>query len=334
MELMTVDGSIGEGGGQILRTAIALSAILQKSVRILNIRKARPRPGLGVQHVKSIELAQSLCDAVVKGLAVGSTELEFTPGPIKSGSHSINMGTAGSITLALQSVLPIAAYAPGPVTFDITGGTDVKWSPPYDHFENVMVPVLELFGYHVESSLLKRGFFPVGNGRVIVHTMPATLKGVNITKPVGGVVNGVSASSRLSSHVVARQSKSACDYLAAHGYDVGEIRSDIRHDLSTGSSITLYEGFMGGSFLGERGIPAEKVGFEAAAMLVDGLNTGAAVDAHLADQLIIYMALAEGHSSISASHITGHTDTGIQLVELMTGRKLDAIKNKISVIRS
>ena len=125
-----MDGSIGEGGGQILRTAIALSAILQKSVRIHNIRKARPRPGLGVQHVKSIELARSLCDASVKGLAVGSTEIEFTPGPIKSGDFSINMGTAGSITLALQSILPIAAYAPGQVTLDITGGTDVKWSPP------------------------------------------------------------------------------------------------------------------------------------------------------------------------------------------------------------
>jgi len=334
MDLMTIDGSIGEGGGQILRTAIAMSAILQKGVRITNIRKSRPRPGLAIQHVKSIELARDMADASVKGLFTGSTEVEFIPGPIKGGDYSINMTTAGSITLALQSVLPIATYAPGPVNLDIIGGTDVKWSPPIDYFENVTLPALRLFGFSAGSSLLARGFYPVGNGHVKVHVKPASLHGIEFIEPYGDVINGVSASSRLPQHVAMRQSRAAGEYLASQGYKTGDIRTDIRNDISTGSSITLFKGFTGGSALGERGIPAEKVGLDAATKLAGELETHAAVDAHLADQLVIYMALADGRSGFSASHITDHTLTGIRLLEMMTGRAFEVVKNKVSIIRS
>jgi len=334
MDIITIDGSIGEGGGQILRTSIALSSILQKGVRIINIRKSRPRPGLGFQHVKSIELAASLSDARVKGASFGSTEVEFLPGKIKSGNFSINMGTAGSVTLALQSVLPIAAYAPGPVILDITGGTDVKWSPPYDYFKNVMLPALKLFGYDIESSLISRGYFPAGNGRVIVNAMPSALRPAKLTFRPGTIVNGVSASSKLPPHVAMRQSKAASEYLESHGYNTGEIRLDVRNDASIGSSITLFSGFMGGSALGERGLPAERVGLSAATSLIEELKTNAAVDEHLTDQLIIYMVLAEGLSSLTSSKITGHTLTGIRLVEIMTGRKLSVHENEVSVIQS
>ncbi|BAI62517.1 RNA 3'-terminal phosphate cyclase [Methanocella paludicola SANAE] len=321
--LLTVDGSVGEGGGQILRTAIALSAIMQKAVRIVNIRKSRPRPGLGIQHVKSIEIARDMTDASVEGLRHGSTEVTFHPGPIKPGNYTINMGTAGSITLALQSILPIAAYAPGPVTLDMTGGTDVKWAPPYDYFHSVTMPALARFGFHIESSLLARGFFPAGNGHVIVRTSPSALQGIDLTEPCGIAVEGVSASSHLPSHVCERQAKAAVEYLRSQGYDVGDIQLDIRNDTSLGSSITLYKGLAGGIALGERGKPAEKVGREAASQLAGALKSGAAVDAHLADQLIIYMALSEGESSISASRLTDHTAAGIRVVEQMTGRKFE-----------
>jgi RNA 3'-terminal phosphate cyclase (ATP) len=334
MEKITIDGSIGEGGGQILRTAIALSSILQKDIRITNIRKSRPRPGLGLQHVKSIELAAALTGAVLKGVHFGSTEVEFMPGQIKSGDFSINMGTAGSITLALQSVLPIAAYAPGPVVLDITGGTDVKWAPPYDYFKNVIVPALKLFGYDIGSTLIKRGYFPIGNGQVIVNLQPAKLYSVDLTSQKGNIVNGISSSSRLPPHVATRQSKAAREYLESCGYEIDEISLDLRNDSSIGSSITLFSGLMGGSALGERGLPAERVGRIAAESLVEELKTGAAVDEHLADQLIIYMALADGCSNITCSKISGHTLTGIGLVELMTGKKFNVSQNKISVIRS
>ena len=334
MDLLTIDGSIGEGGGQILRTAIAMSAILGKGVRIVNIRKSRPKPGLAVQHVKSIELARDMADASVKGLFTGSTEVEFIPGTIEGGDYSLDMTTAGSITLALQSVLPIAAYAPDPVNLDIIGGTDVKWSPPYDYFENVTLPALRFTGFSATSLLLTRGFYPAGNGHVKVHVKPASLHGFELIEPRGDVISGVSASSRLPPHVAMRQSKAASECLATLGYKTGAIRTDIRNDISTGSSITLFKGFMGGSALGERGVPAEKVGRDAATKLAGELKTGAAVDAHLADQLVIYMALADGNSGFTASNVTDHTLTGIRLLEMMTGRPFQIVKNKVSIIRS
>jgi RNA 3'-terminal phosphate cyclase (ATP) len=334
MDLTTIDGSIGEGGGQILRTAIALSAILQKGVRIVNIRRERPRPGLGIQHVKSMEIARDMTGARATGIYPGSTEVIFIPGPIKADDNVIRMGTAGSITLALQSILPIAAYAPGPVTLDITGGTDVKWSPTYDYFENVIVPGLALFGFRVESRLIDRGYFPEGNGRVLVRASPARLHGVNITEPSGDRIRGVSASSRLPSHVAARQAKAANDYLRSHGYAEGDITLDVRNDASTGSSITLFKGHIGGSALGERGKPAEKVGQEAASHIAEELNTGAAVDVHLADQLVIYMALADGPSSMTVRHMTGHTSAGILVARQMLGRDFDIIEKKVTFIRS
>ena len=334
MDVITIDGSTGEGGGQVLRTAIALSSIMQKGVHITNIRQSRPKPGLGVQHVKSIELAAALTGASVRGLSFGSTDVEYLPGPIKSGNFSINIGTAGSITLALQSVLPIAAYAPGPVVLDITGGTDVKWAPPYDYFTNVMLPALKLFGYNIETELIARGYYPSGNGRAIVSARPAELHSIELTSRTANTIRGVSTSSRLPSHVALRQSSAAKKYLGEFGYETEDIRLDIRKDYSIGSGITLFSGYMGGSALGKRGLQAEQVGQAAAAALAEELKTGAAVDEHLADQLIIYMVLADGHSVITASKITGHTLTGIRLVELMTGRKFEISQNKISVIRS
>jgi len=233
------------------------------------------------------------------------------------------MGTAGSITLALQSILPVAAYAPGPIMLDMTGGTDVKWAPPYDYFHEITLPALGRFGFHVEASLLSRGFFPAGNGRVIVRTAPSALRGVDLLEPCSGAVNGVSATSRLPSHVSERQAKSAAEHLRSLGHVVGDIRLDIRNDVSMGSSITLYKGLTGGSSLGERGKPGRKVGRDAASQLAGELKSGAAVDAHLADQLIIYMALSEGESCITASRLTDHTAAGIRVVEQMTGRKFE-----------
>jgi RNA 3'-terminal phosphate cyclase (ATP) len=272
--------------------------------------------------------------AEVKGLYQGSTEVDFKPGPIKAGEYMINMGTAGSITLALQSILPIAAYASGPVKLDITGGTDVKWSPTYDYFANVTIPALRRFGVDVETSLQARGFFPVGNGRVIIHIRPAALRGAELVEPSGDVINGVSSSSRLPSHVAGRQAKAAAEKLRSLGLSAGEIRLDVREDISTGSSITLFKGYAGGSSLGERGKPAEKVGAQAASILADEIKSGAAVDAHLADQLIIYMALASGPSSISVSQMTDHTASGIRVAGEMTGKEFKVIKNKVTIIRS
>ncbi len=331
---ITIDGSIGEGGGQILRMAIAFASILGKSVRVVNIRRNRPNPGLGVQHMKSIEALAGMVNARVEGLRPGSTEVVFTPGEIKAGEYRVDIGTAGSVTLALQSILPVAAFAPGPIMVDISGGTDVSWSPTFDYFKHVTLPALERLGFHVEASLISRGYYPVGGGRVRVYAKPATLRGVDLTAAPDGPIKGVSSSSGLPPHVAERQARSARECLVELGYEVNDISLDIRHDVSTGSSITLFRGMMGGSALGERGKPAEKVGREAALSLAEELGSGAAVDSHLADQLIIYMALASGNSRIATGRITGHTASSIMIAGQMTGKKLTIKKDGVYIIQS
>lgn len=334
MNMIEVDGSFGEGGGQVLRSAISLSAILGKSVRITGIRKNRPRPGLSPQSLNSIKLVQEMTGAKAEGLVPGSSELTFIPGTIKGGNYSLNVGTAGSITIILQCVLPVACFAPGPVSLNITGGTDVKWAPPFDYFKNVTLKALGEFGVNADVSLVRRGFFPRGGGSVVLNVMPSTIRKASILQPEGTEVTGVSSSSRLPPHVVERQADSARKYLGSRGIRLGDIRLDIREDDSTGSCITLFKGFLGSSSLGERGVSAEKVGMQAAERIYNEITSGAAVDSHLADQLIPYMALAEGSSIINSGPITSHTRTNMHVVELMTGRKFDTENNGRISIRS
>jgi RNA 3'-terminal phosphate cyclase (ATP) len=334
MDRIEIDGSYGEGGGQILRSAIAVSAITGRGVSIRNIRKNRPRPGLGIQHIKSIELAGRMTDASIEGLAPGSTSITFIPGKIRGGEYSLDLGTAGSISLVLQSVTPIAAYAPAPVTFHITGGTDVRWSPTVDYFQNVTLPALRSFGFKGELRLENRGFFPVGGGKVTAVIEPARLHGVNAESPAPPSVRGISATSRLPLHVARRQAESAQKYLEGMGIEVSGISLESRNDRSTGSSITLFSGFLGGSALGERGLPAEKVGAEAAAIIANEIESGAAVDPFLCDQLITFMALSEGPSVITTGSVTSHAVTNMWIMEKMTGRRFTVEKSRVVFIRS
>jgi RNA 3'-terminal phosphate cyclase (ATP) len=334
MDMIEIDGSYGEGGGQILRSAIAVSAITGQGVKIDNIRKNRPRPGLGVQHIKSIELAARMAGASVEGLAIGSTTITFLPGQIRGGEYTLDLGTAGSVSLVLQSVTPIASFAPSLVTLHITGGTDVRWSPTIDYFQNVTLPSLRLFGFKGDLKLESRGYFPVGGGRVTATIEPGRLHGIRADVPLSPSVRGVSACSRLPPHVAKRQADAAKKYLEGMGIEVVDITLDVRKDRSTGSSITLFSGYLGGSALGERGIPAEKVGAEAAAIIANEIESGAAVDPFLCDQLITFMALSEGPSVISTSSVTSHAVTNMWIMEKMTGRRFTVEKGRTVSIRS
>jgi RNA 3'-terminal phosphate cyclase (ATP) len=334
MDQIEIDGSYGEGGGQVLRSAIAVSAITGRGVRVVNIRKNRPRPGLGIQHIKSIELAGRLSGAHIEGLSVGSTTITFLPGEIKGGEYSMDLGTAGSISLVLQSVTPIASFAPSKVTFHITGGTDVRWSPTIDYFKNITLPALHCFGLKGTLSLESRGYFPAGGGKVTAVIEPCKLHGVRIETPPLPSVSGISSSSRLPPHVTRRQAESAKKYLEGMGIEVSGIDLDIRSDRSTGSSITLFSGFLGGSALGERGLPAEKVGVEAATIIANEIESGAAVDPFLCDQLITFMALAEGPSVITTGSVTSHAVTNMWIMEKLTGRRFTVEKSRVVSIRS
>ncbi len=310
---MKLDGSYGEGGGQILRTAVALSAVTGEPVEIYNIRKMRPKPGLSPQHVKAVESAAAICNGEAGGCGIHSTSLTFTPGKIKAGTFNIDIGTAGSITLILQCLMLIALHSPGTVKLNISGGTDVSWSPTIDYLRFVTLGAFSRMGYDCSIRLVRRGYYPRGGGCVEAVIAPAKLKRMEFENNTCAFVEGISHSSRLPAHVTQRQASSACDVLKREGYDA-RISLETRDDPSTGSGLTLWCGCAGGSALGKPGLKAEKVGSIAAEALLAELRYRAGVDVYLADQLIPYMALA-GCGSFTTGSISLHTRTNIWVTE-------------------
>jgi RNA 3'-terminal phosphate cyclase (ATP) len=336
--LIRIDGSYGEGGGQIIRTAVALSAVTGTEVTISNIRSNRPKPGLKAQHMSAIRAAADMTCARISGLKSGSTELTFSPRDISGGHYNIDIGTAGSITLLLQCLMPVASAAQEPVSLDITGGTDVAWSPPIDYMAHVLLPVLASMGLKCNIRLQRRGYYPRGGGRVTAIIHPSALRAVELDKEKETdtkkedemekergkekekepcTVSGISHSSNLPPHVMQRQADAATAALEKAGYS-SSIDTWAANSPSTGSGITLWCGYTGGSALGKRGLPAEKVGKAAAGEIITELDSWAAVDVHLADQLIPYMGLA-GVGSFTVREVSGHTRTNIWVVEQFLG---------------
>ncbi|MCD4815462.1 MAG: RNA 3'-terminal phosphate cyclase [Methanosarcinales archaeon] len=342
--MIQIDGSYGEGGGQIIRTAVALSAVTGNDVTISNIRSNRPKPGLKAQHMSAIRTAADMTCARISGLKSGSTELTFSPRDISGGHYNIDIGTAGSITLLLQCLMPVASAAQEPVSLDITGGTDVAWSPPIDYMAHVLLPVLASMGLKCNIRLQRRGYYPRGGGRVATIIHPSALRSVDLDKEKETdtkkeeeiekdteiekewerrkekelcTVAGISHSSNLPPHVMQRQADAAAEALEKAGYS-SSIDTWVSNSPSTGSGITLWCGYTGGSALGKRGLPAEKVGKAAAGEIITEQGSGAAVDVHLADQLIPYMGLARG-GSFTVREVSGHTRTNIWVVEQFLG---------------
>ncbi len=332
--MIEIDGSYGEGGGQILRTSISLSAITMKPVRITNIRAGRRKPGLRRQHMAGIELTAQLVDASVKGLEVGSTEIEFIPRTRQSGEFSYDVGTAGSISLILQAVLPPAVLSPEPVSFNFRGGTDVAWSPPIDYMRNLFVHVLYQMGPRVEIVQHRRGHYPRGGGNVSCEIIPVkTIQPLDLVH-FGDLqhVNGISHCVRLPSHVAERQALSAESLLAEHEIETEHIvRESYPKDkdphLGPGSGIVIWaesrDGIrLGADRLGERGKRAEIVGAESAQHLLSELSTEMAIDSHLSDMLVPYLAIATGQSRIGVTKLTSHLETNIWVVERILGLKM------------
>ncbi|MFQ5833566.1 MAG: RNA 3'-terminal phosphate cyclase [Candidatus Thorarchaeota archaeon] len=321
--MIEINGSRGEGGGQILRTSIALSALTMRPVRVRDIRAKRPKPGLKKQHMTGIDVVAQLVNAKVKGLEIGSTQIEFIPRERRGGQFSSDIGTAGSISLVLQAALPTASLAPDPIRLTLTGGTDVAWSPPIDYMRAVFAHTLQKMGPRVELATRKRGHFPRGGGKVSCSVNP-----VEKVRPLELVqfddlkeVRGVSHCVRLPSHVAERQADTAVSVLQENGIEQAVIeresyrKNEDRH-LGAGSGIVIWAesnkgARLGADSLGERGKPAEDVGSECAHQLLAELSTGFAVDSHLCDMLVPYLALADGLSTIGITKVTSHLQTNL-----------------------
>jgi len=343
--VVEIDGSMLEGGGQILRMSVALSAATGIPVRVFNIRAKRKEPGLKAQHVTAIKAVAALVDAEVKGLALGSRELTFKPKSIRGGSFRFDVGTAGSTTLVLQSLLPAAAFAPSRVNAEIIGGTNNPLAPPVDYVLHVLRPTIAKMGYNFDINVLRRGFYPKGGGIVRVSITPiAKLKPIRL-EDIGEVkvIRGVSYSSRLPDHIAKRMADSALRALKKAGFEV-EIELEILQPghpkcaLNPGCGIVLWAETSGGAILGsdslgEVGKPAEKVGEEAAVRLLEEIEVRATVDRHMADQLIVYMTLAEGESIIKVRELSMHTLTCIELSKkLMPEVSFEIREDKAKVI--
>jgi len=332
--MIEIDGSMGEGGGAVLRTALALGALSGRGVRITNIRAKRPNPGLAHQHLHGVKILAELTDAEVYGAELRSQELLFKPKKTKGGRYRVDIGTAGSTTLILQILMPAAAFADAPVDVEIRGGTNNPFAPPVEYLANVTLPILRRMGYRAELELVRRGHYPHGGGLIHAKIEPVEkLSPLRLTEP-GRVarIRGISHCVKLPEHVAIRQAHAAKKILLKAGFSA-DIETEFYEPerdphLGPGSGIVLWaetEGgaLIGSSSLGKRGKPAEKVGREAAEMLLRQLQTRCAVDRWLTDQLVPYLALADGESEITSAELTSHTLTNVALVEKILNVKFD-----------
>lgn len=317
--MLEIDGSIGEGGGQILRTSLALSVLTNTPVHIYNIRKNRPREGLAPQHLKTINAIEALTGSIAEGCSVSSTEIKFIPKNDFKRKITINIGTAGSITLLLQSLMTFLPFLENRTTVGVYGGTDVPWSPQIEYLRQVTIPILELMGYKIKINNVLRGYYPEGGGHVEIEAEPIKkLKSIHIDKfEKTSKIEGISYSTNLPENVTERQKKSARSLLFREDVTPNiKIQTEKDSSHRIGSGLFLYSksnnSILGDGALGARGKRAEEVGEEGARNFLEKYSLG--FDSHLSDQIVPYMALAEGTSSIFTKS-TSHLETNILILE-------------------
>lgn len=315
---MEVDGS--EGGGQLLRTSLALAAMRTEPLTLTGIRADRPEPGLRPQHLATLSLIGRICTAEIDGDSVGSTEVEFLPNPPVGGEYEIDIGTAGSITLLFNAVLPLAAVIDDALTVTVTGGTDVKWSPPMAYFKAVKLPLLRQYGLLAAVTSERTAYYPAGGGAATLFIGPSALSSFTLDDPGAPDSAHVysKASMNLASQQVAeRQAATATEALETAGWGVRHQETVYDVTLSPGSSITVrldYERSLAGfDALGERGKPSEEVAKEAVDGALAFADTPAAVDRHMADQLLVFLASTGGRILIPV--VTDHVETSLNLLQ-------------------
>lgn len=331
--VVRLDGSHGEGGGQILRTALFLSTLLDRPFRIDRIRATRPEPGLKAQHAGILRILQETTGARCEGASVGSPTLTFDPGPPRPGAYAYDVGTAGSVPLILQTMLPVALLSPERFRLRLTGGTDVAWGPTIDWVTHVIVPLLRPLADSVEVRVERRGFYPRGGGLVELAVsggggLPARVGerlAQDRTRP-GRVVSlggaSVAHASLAGARVAERQAEAAAATLREPGWPGADIARQYVDSASNGTSLTLWTvdehgNRMGSDGLGAPGRPAEHVGADVARRLIEDARAGATVDRHLADHLVPWVALGMG--PVRVPRVTDHLTTNLTVCRAFLG---------------
>lgn len=320
--MLELDGS--DGGGQLLRTALSLSAVTGRPFRMENVRGERSESGLKPQHLAAVRAVADVTDATVAGDELGSETLSFAPDGLRAGDAFVDVETAGSAALVCDAVLPLAAALDEPLSLTVTGGTDVEWSPSADYLRRAKLPLLREFGLDADAEVRRRGFYPVGGGRLAVEVRPSDLARLRLRSrgPIRRVfVDAVATESLSDADVAARLRDAAVEELtAASGPNLDEDELDASAEYVTASSpgavVTLVADCEGGRAgfvgLGKRGVPAESVAADAADAFASWRASDAPVDARMGDQLAVWTALAGGGVRVPA--VTDHLRTNVEVI--------------------
>jgi RNA 3'-terminal phosphate cyclase (ATP) len=318
--MRVIDASYGEGGGQLLRTAVALAALTGTAVHLHSIRARRDPPGLAPQHLAAVRAVAELSGARCEHAVLRSTELSFAPGRLRQGEFVFNVGTAGCVGLVLQALLPLAVVAPTPCRLTVTGGTDVRAAPPIDYLGAVLLPLLGRMGGRVELVTERRGYYPRGGGIVHVTTTPSE----PLRIPAPGRLQAIAGRAHvahLPAGIAERMRGAALAELAGIGpaasCDIAVLGDE--GAVGRGGAIVLWaqheHTFLGAARVTERGVPAETLGAAAGRELAADLAAGASLDQHAADQLLVYCALARGESCFTTRALSAHARTAMWLIE-------------------
>jgi RNA 3'-terminal phosphate cyclase (ATP) len=321
LSVLTLDGAHGEGGGQLLRTAVALAVALRRPLALVRVRVRRPKPGLQPQHLTVVRALARIADATVRGDELGSTELSFVPRTVRAGTYVIDVAattpSAGSVTLLFQALLLPLALAGAPSRLILRGGTHVPWSPVVPYLTDVFLPALASIGLRAEVRLHRWGWYPAGGGEIEASIEPWTPgAGLVATSPPDDAdVVGLSAVSRLPLSIAERQARRVEDRLRAAGVpaDIVVARDEAAHGPGTVVFLAA-RGRAGFSALGRRGVPAERVADMAVDAFLAWRASGAAVDGHLADQLVPFLAFTENGSRYTCPAVSSHLRTVAWLV--------------------
>lgn len=337
---MLIDGAYGEGGGQLVRMGCALAALTATPVQFIRVRAGREPPGLAPQHLAAVRAVAEMCGAQTEGLALRAQDFSFKPGVLRGGDFRFDVGTAGSITLVLQALLPVALAAPAAVRLRVRGGTDVRAAPPLDYLRHVLLPLLARLGVQATLTVHQRGYYPRGGGEVVLAVEPGRLQGLMLHEPgpieaLGGALHVAN----LPAHILERMERTARDRLA--GFGPAALTPDLLgpdRAAGAGGACVLWARrqrcLLGSGEVAQRGVPAEEIAARAARALVAELDAGVTVDLHASDQLLVYLALAGANSQFTAREFSSHAHTTAWLIEQFLPMRIRAMPAGAGVLVS
>jgi RNA 3'-terminal phosphate cyclase (ATP) len=318
MNFLKINGDFGEGGGQIIRTAVTLSCITGQAIIVENIRKNRDTPGLKQQHLTSLKCLEKICNADVEGDKIGSTDLKFIPSNVKSCNLVEDIGTAGSIPLVLQTLIPVAAICQKKLNLTIKGGTDTLWSPTFDYTRYVLKEAYHRMGINFSAELVRRGYYPKGGGKVNLIVLPSKVKSNSFNHRRTKNVKLLCTFSNLSQDIIKIQIENIEKKLIEKKFIV-QTKINEENTIDSGASLLIYS-IDEESIIGINSIYDKKTG-KFNLDLDDFMSNNLGVDKHLADMLVLPASLANGITIFRVNEISKHLETNLYVASKITGCK-------------